>query len=302
MSWFPAPKDVPTRVWARLPDEMRMPRTTAWSKANKAGAAIDSFLEGPCFDADGRLVLTDIPNGRILRIDPDGTHWEEVARYEGWPNGLKVRADGRYLVADYRRGLLQIDPADGAVHDVLATVRSESFKGLNDLCISSGGDVYFTDQGQTGLQDPTGRVYRLTAGGSLHCLIDTCPSPNGVVLDHGGQFAFVALTRACQVWRLPVTADAGVSKAQMFCQLPGGVSGPDGLATDREDGVLVANPGHGCVWRLDRHGVPTHRIVSCAGRTLTNLCFGGRDKSLVFVTDSQTGQILVADAPFPGWP
>jgi len=27
--------------------------------------------------------------------------------------------------------------------------------------------LYFTDQGQTGLHDPTGRVYRLTAGGRL---------------------------------------------------------------------------------------------------------------------------------------
>jgi gluconolactonase len=299
MGWFPAPKDIPTRVWARLPDTFRAPRTSAWSRANKAGAVIDSFLEGPCFDAQGRLVVADIPNGRIFRVGQTGGGvWEQVAQYDGWPNGLKVRGDGTYLVTDYRRGLVQIDPRDGSVTEVLGTVRSESFKGVNDLCLAPDGAVYFTDQGQTGLQDPTGRVYRLTVEGSLHCLIDTCPSPNGVALDRSGRFLFVALTRASQVWRLPLTPDAGVSKAQLFCQLPGGVSGPDGLAVDREDGVLVANPGHGCVWRLDRHGIPTHRIVSCAGRAITNLCFGGPDHSLVFITDSDTGQILLAEPPF----
>jgi gluconolactonase len=301
MGWFPAPTEIRTRVWARLPDAFRVPQTTAWSRANKGGAALESFLEGPCFDAQGRLVVTDIPNGRIFRIDPaGGTAWQQIARYDGWPNGLKVRADGTYLVADYRRGLVAVDPRDGAVSDVLPTVRSEAFKGINDVCVAADGAVYFTDQGQTGMQDPTGRVYRLTAQGALHCLVDTCPSPNGVVVDRSGQFLFVALTRACQVWRLPLTADARVSKAQVFCQLPGGVSGPDGLAVDRDDGVLVANPGHGCAWRLDRYGVPTHRIVSCAGRSITNLCFGGPDRSLVFLTDSETGHVLVADAPVPG--
>lgn len=301
MSWFPAPQDIPTRVWARLPDALRAPRTGVWSRANKAGGAIDSFLEGPSFDAEGRLVVTDIPNGRIFRIDRQGGEdWEQVVRYEGWPNGLKVSADGSYLVTDYRRGLVRIDPLDGALTEVLGTVRSESFKGLNDLCLAADGSIYFTDQGQTGLQDASGRVYRLTPEGSLHCLIDTCPSPNGVVLDRSGQLLYVALTRACQVWRLLLTPDAGVSKAQVFCQLPGGVSGPDGLAVDSADGVLVANPGHGCVWRLDKYGIPTHRIVSCAGRSLTNLCFGGPGGSQVFITDSETGQVLVADAPFPG--
>ena len=66
---------------------------------------------------------------------------------------------------------------------VLTARNSESFKGCNDLHIASNGDIYFTDQGQTGLHDPTGRVYRLSPGGRLDCLIDTGISPNGLVLD-----------------------------------------------------------------------------------------------------------------------
>ena len=37
------------------------------------GREVDSFLEGPVFDQVGNLYVTDIPFGRIFRIDPQGT-------------------------------------------------------------------------------------------------------------------------------------------------------------------------------------------------------------------------------------
>ena len=298
MSWFSPPEPIGTEVHARLPDRFRRPRRTAWSDANKAGAELDCFLEGPAFDRQGNLYVTDIPFGRIFRLDRDG-EWALVAEYDGWPNGLRVAADGQLLVADYRLGLLRIDPNSGSVTPVLSAVRSEGFKGLNDLTIAGNGDVYFTDQGQTGMQDPTGRVYRLATDGRLERLLDTCASPNGIVFNAAGTHLYVALTRACQVWRVPVTRDAVVGKANVFAQLPGGVSGPDGLAMDIEDGLAIADPGHACVWLLDRHGVPRHRIMSCAGRTLTNVAYQGLD---LFITNSETGQILKARAPVPGQP
>ena len=39
-----------------------------------------------------------------------------------------------------------------------------------------------------------------------------------------------------------------------------------GRAADEAGGVAFANPGHGCIWLLDRHGVPKFRVVSCAAR------------------------------------
>ncbi|WP_369334447.1 SMP-30/gluconolactonase/LRE family protein, partial [Stenotrophomonas maltophilia] len=69
------------------------PRISEWSAANKPGQAIDSFLEGPSFDRDGNLYLTDIPFGRIFKITPDN-QWTLVAEYDGWPNGLALHRDG----------------------------------------------------------------------------------------------------------------------------------------------------------------------------------------------------------------
>ena len=116
--WSDPPRALPVRLFSALPAALRQPRRTAWSDANRGGAAIDSFLEGPCFDAAGQLHVTDIPNGRIFRVGPAG--WEVVAEYEGWPNGMAAGPRegahaGALLITDYRHGVLSLDPASGEI-------------------------------------------------------------------------------------------------------------------------------------------------------------------------------------------
>jgi len=56
-------------------------------------ALLGNFLEGPFFDRAGNLYVTDIPHGRIFRIDAVG-RWTLVAEYDGWPNGTAFHRDG----------------------------------------------------------------------------------------------------------------------------------------------------------------------------------------------------------------
>ena len=200
MTFFSPPRRIETTIFTRLPDQFRKPHRTAWADANQGGRGIDCFLEGPCFDRQGRLYVTDIPYGRIFRVSAEGT-WELVSEYDGWPNGLKIHRDGRVFITDYKRGIMLLDPASGSVTPFLETAASESFKGVNDLVFAPSGNLYFTDQGQTGMHDPTGRVWKLTPDGRLTCLVNTIPSPNGIVVDAEESFLFVAVTRANQIWR-----------------------------------------------------------------------------------------------------
>jgi len=294
--WFAPPQDLPTRVATRVPGRFRTMARTSWADANRAGHPVDCFLEGPCFDAAGRLCVVDIPYGRIFAIADDV--WHLIAQYEGWPNGMKVAPDGTLLVADYRRGLMRINAVTGAVIPVLETIMSESFKGLNDLTLHADGSVLFTDQGQTGLQDQSGRVWRLHPDGRIDRLLDTGVSPNGLVLNRAQTHLYVAMTRSCQIWRFLLRNDAVVAKAQCFAQMPGGQTGPDGLAVDEYDRLYVAYPGHACVWVLDPHGVPVYRILSCAGRMITN-CAIAPDGRTLMMTESETGSILVCEVPPP---
>lgn len=295
MSLYPPPTTIKAEVFTRMPEALRRKVRTQWADFNKAGQPTDCFLEGPSFDRDGNLWVTDIPHGRIFKISPSGD-WSQVAEYDGWPNGLKFHKDGRAFITDYKRGIVVLEPASGQVTPLIETIRSESFKGVNDLHFASNGDLYFTDQGQTGLHDPTGRVYRYSTDGKLVCLVNTIPSPNGIVLDLHERVVYVAVTRANAVWRLPIMPDGAVSKVGVAIQLSGGLSGPDGLALDEEGGLIVAHAGMGC-WRFDRLNRPTHFIEPGVGLFVTNIAFKGKR---LFMTESESGTILTAELPAAG--
>lgn len=295
MSLYPPPTTIRAEVFSRMPEALRLKRPTEWADFNKAGQIVDCFLEGPSFDRDGNLIVTDIPHGRIFRISPAG-EWTELAEYDGWPNGLKLHKDGRAFIADYKRGIMVLDLSTGRITPLIQTVRSESFKGVNDLHFAANGDLYFTDQGQTGLHDPTGRVYRYSTDGRLTALVNTIPSPNGLVLDLHERVLFVAVTRANAVWRLPIMPDGAVSKVGVAIQLSGGLSGPDGLALDEEGGLVVAHAGMGA-WRFDHMGRPTHYVDPVVAPFVTNIAFKGRR---IFMTESQSGTILTAELPVAG--
>ena len=300
MSLYPPPKDVPTEVFARVPDRLRRPGgRPPWGGANRPGHDIDCFLEGPAFDRAGNLYLVNIPYGEILRVSPAG-EFEVVAQYDGWPNGLKVHKNGTLRVADHKRGILKVDPASGAVETIADHRWSEGFRGCNDLHLASNGDIYFTDQGQTGMHDPTGRVYRLTPDGQLRLLVGNGPSPNGLVLSPDESVLYVGMTRGNAVWRIPLLPDGGTTKVGIYIQLSGGHGGPDGLAMDAGGGLLVCHAGLGTVWHFDALGQPLHRIRSREGPMTTNLAFGGPDNRSLFVTESESGTVLRAELPVAG--
>ena len=287
-------------VFTAMPEAFRRRERSAWADANRGGAVTDSFLEGPVFDDAGHLYVTDIPWGRVFRIDPRGD-WSLVAEYDGEPNGMKFRAPGKLLVTDYKNGLVELDVATGRVTPFLERRNSERFKGVNDLVFDAQGNLYFTDQGQSGMHDPSGRLYRLRPDGRLDLLLQNAPSPNGVALSPDGNVLFLAVTRGNCVWRVPLLPDGSVAKVGQFFTSYG-PSGPDGLAVDEQGRLLVANPGLGYVWVLNRFAEPELVLAGKRGASLTNLAFGGADRKTLYVTDSTHGTVLRARMDAAGLP
>jgi len=288
-------------VFTSMPAEFRRTGVRSpWADVNQGGRLADSFLEGPVFDPAGNLYVTDIPFGRIFRIDTAGG-WTLVAQWAGEPNGMKFLSATELLVTDYKNGLMVVDIVRGDVRPFMERRNSERFKGVNDLVFDSRGNLYFTDQGQTGLHDPTGRVYRLTPDGRLDMLLSNVPSPNGIVLSNDERFLFVAATRGNCVWRMPLLADGSVSKAGQFFTSYG-PSGPDGLAMDEAGNLLVANPGLGYIWVLNRFAEPELVLRGPRGASVTNLAFGGAGRETLFCTDSTHGTVLFAKMDAAGAP
>jgi gluconolactonase len=240
----------------------------------------------------------DIAFGLIYQINPQGSV-KLLSEYDGEPNGLKIHQDGRIFVADHKNGLMLLDPQSGEIKPFIERYKTESFKGLNDLVFSKDGNLYFTDQGQTGLQDPTGRVFSLNTQGNLTCLLNNVASPNGIALNPEENFLYIAVTRANSIWRAMLLPDGSITRVGNFIQLSGG-SGPDGLAVDQAGNLYVAHAGLGTVWKFSPQGEPLLRIHSCAGKMTTNLAFGGKDNQDLFITESETGSILRVRMDTPG--
>lgn len=326
MNFYPAPPVIEAKVWVSIPESLRCSgQPTEW----RGGSALPFsgiFLEGPTTDSQGSLFVTDVPYGRILKIDTE-KNVSECVRYDGEPNGMVLREDGLLVVADYKQvcagplhlssamafaddvkpqGLLLFDPSTRTIPPHLTRRNLERFKGPNDLIVSSTGELFFTDQGQTGITDPTGAVYRQSPDGKLDCLLSNGVSPNGLVLSPDERFLYVAMTRANAVWRLPLNADGSTTKAGVFFQSFGN-AGPDGLAVDEEGSLFICHPSLGCVFVVDKDGIPKARIVSDpqeGGKNLTNCTFGGKENRTLFIMDSLKGNVQAVEWHCSGtcWP
>jgi gluconolactonase len=300
--FFAPPAELEAEVFAEVPEEMAPQAGSDWGRVQHPGKHFRAFLEGPSFDRDGNLYCVDICHGRILKCDPQG-NFSVAAQYDGEPNGLKIHKDGRIFIADHAHGLMVLDPVSGKVEPFLTRPSLERFHGLNDLHFAANGDLYFTDQGQSGLHSAHGRLFRLTEGGDLDCLIDNIPSPNGLVLNTEENQLYLAVTRMNAVWRVRfLPGGRTVAKTGTFIQLSGGLAGPDGLALGEGGELVIGHMGLGTVWVMSRLGEPMFRIRSPRGILTANMAFGGLDNRDLYITEAESSSILRVRLPFAGKP
>jgi gluconolactonase len=301
MGFFNPPELIAHKVFATVPPQLRKQGDQRHKRFDARGGIVmqDCFLEGPAFDRQGRFHCVDMYSGRVLRVGADDK-FDVIADYGGHPNGLKIHKDGRIFIADRKKGLLQLDPGTGKISLVLSEADNGKLRGLNDLVFDSKGNCFFTDFEGASLQEPNGRVFKLSPDGKLECLIDNVPGPNGIVLNGSETAIFVAATFANAVWRMPINEKGGIGKVGAFVNLSGGV-GPDGLAVDSAGNLVIAHAGLGTIWVVNPLGEPLWKIKGEQG-FLTNIAYGGKDDRQLFITNSDAGTILVADMPVAGKP
>ena len=294
---YPAPLNLDTEVFTRIPSNLHKTGQPSVWVSHRGSEPYHSFLEGPSFDRDGNLFCVDIPYGRIFRISPDGK-WEVFTEYDGEPNGLKIHKDGTIYVADHKLGILKFDPKSAQRTVVIDRPNYERFKGVNDLTFARNGDLYFTDQGRSDLRNPNGTVYRLRADGTLDTIWSGLASPNGLVLNNKENELYIGVTN--RVVGIGLGANYSIGKAFLPVSAVGGPRGPDGMAVDEEDNIVVVAAGYGTVWVFSKFGEPVFRIKSCTGLRTTNVAYGGEDNRTLFITEGHAGAILKVRLPTPG--
>jgi len=157
------------------------------------GADAVSGPEDVAIGPDGRIYAAAL-DGRIVRMNADGSSPKTVTETGGRPLGLAWDPEGRLIVADADQGLLRIDVGTGSTEVLATEAGGVPFKFTDDVDIGSDGTIYFTDASSRwsygdAVKDifehrENGRFLSYDpASGETRVLLDKLQFANGVAVD-----------------------------------------------------------------------------------------------------------------------
>jgi len=204
----------------------------------------------------------------------------------GRSNGLTFDAQGMlWACADEKNQLWRIDPKTKQHTVVVRDFEGKLLNGPNDLWCRPQGGLYFTDPyykrpyWNRGPSESPQAVYFLAPDGKrLVRVADDLEQPNGIIGTPDGKTLYVADIKAKKTYRYKIADDGSLSGKTLFCE-----AGSDGMTIDNEGniyltgkGVMVFNPKGEKIQQID---VPENWTA--------NVCFGGKEKSRLFITASR---------------
>ncbi len=290
------------------------------------------FAEGPVAMPDGSVVLTDIKQGCVWRVTPDGTKPDGgksvLAQTGGGPNGLALGPDGALYCCnnggglyrgdhfmavgpapDYAGGSIQrIDPRSGETRTLYTECGGHRLSAPNDLVFDTAGGFWFTDLGKryARTREHGGLYYALPDGSRIIEAAYPILSANGVGLSPDGKVVYVADTEPARLWAFDVRAPGVVHKnpfpsphgGRLVAGLPG-YQRFDSLAVQANGDICVATLVTGCISVIAPDGRVVRR-VPLPDTHPTNICFGGPDLRTAFITLSETGHLGAMEWPEAG--
>lgn len=241
------------------------------------------FTEGPAADADGNVYFTDQPNDKIMKWSTDGTI-TVFMEGTGRSNGLFFDKAGNLLAcADLNNQLWMIDKSKKVtvlVHDF----GGKKLNGPNDLWVDPEGGIYFTDPfykrdywTRTEKEIDEENVYYLSREKKLTVAATGLLQPNGIIGTPDGKKLYVADIKGRKTYSYSINDDGTLTNKQLFADM-----GSDGMTIDSKGNVYLTGRG---VTVFNSQGVKIETIDIDAPWT-ANVCFGGKDRQLLFVTAS----------------
>jgi gluconolactonase len=257
------------------------------------------WLEGPVWFADHDcLYVSDIPNDRILRWSEQGGV-SVFRRPSGFANGHARDQQGRLIGCSHHDRCITRTELDGTVTVLASRYRGKRLNSPNDLVCKSDGTIWFSDplygistdyEGGKQSSELPPALYRLQpTTGDLEIVADDFEEPNGLAFSPDERLLYVAesgrpLGRDPRQYirRFAVGEDGRLSGGECFHKITPGFA--DGLRVDSQgnvwssaaDGVHCLSPEGELLGKIRAPGV------------VSNLAFGGRNRSRLFLCASHT--------------
>jgi gluconolactonase len=245
-----------------------------------------SFTEGPAVDKQGNIFFTDQPNNKIWEYDVSGklsVFMDKSSR----ANGMYFDNKGRLIAcADEKNELVAITPEKKLIV-LLDGFEGHRFNGPNDLWIDKTGGIYFTDPyyqrdyWERKKPDMKGEnVYYLGKGKPQAVVVDSLlMQPNGIVGSPDERYLYVADIRDNKTYKYQINPGGTLTNRQLFV-----AQGSDGMTIDKEGNLYLTGIG---VTIYNNSGKRIGNIPVPSG-WVSNVCFGGKDRTLLFITASES--------------
>jgi gluconolactonase len=243
------------------------------------------FTEGPVWDPDGFLYVSDEELNKIFRVYLDGR--KEVLISLGDPDGNTYDQQHRLVdCASVLRAIIRIS-SDGKYTILADRFEGKKFNSPNDVVLGPDGALYFTDptldlpKGETQELAYQG-VFRLDAGGKVTLLTKELSQPNGLAFSPDGKKFYVDDSKQRNIRVYDFRSDGTIANGRVFGEEPGGKGDgvPDGIKVDRDGNVYVTGPQGIWIWDAEGHHLGT--IVM--PEQPANLAWGDADLGTLYIT------------------
>ena len=260
------------------------------------------WAEGPVWFGDARhLLVSDIPNNRIVKWDEETGLLSNFRRPSNFANGNTRDREGRLVTCEHGTRRVTRTEHDGRITVLMDRFEGKRLNSPNDIVVKSDGSIWFTDppfglmsdyEGERAEQELKESVYRLDpVTGRATVVEDSVPGPNGLAFSPDEKTLYLVASRAQprEIVAYDVSEAGTLSNRRTLIDAgPGGT--PDGFRVD-EDGNLWCGWGMGSpeldgVMVFNKDGALIGRVAlpeRCA-----NLCFGGRHRNRLFMAASQS--------------
>jgi len=247
------------------------------------------FTEGPVWDPQGFVLVSDEEINKIYRVYGDGKREEFVAL--GDPDGNTYDREFRLIdCASVLRAIIRID-RQGKYQILADRFEGKRFNSPNDVVFGPDGAIYFTDptldlpEGQK-QELPFQGVYRLDASGVVALLTSELTQPNGLAFSPDGAHFYVDDSEQRNIRVYDFTSKHTLTNGRVFAREPGakGEGVPDGMKVDKHGNLYATGPKG--IWVWDPNGRHLGTIV--VPEQPANLAWGDSDYGTLYITATKS--------------
>jgi gluconolactonase len=280
------------------------------------------WSEGPVWIRKNQeLLFSDVPVNKVYRwtekgglsvaLNPSGYSGQALHFREPGSNGLTSDRGERLILCQHGNRQIARLESDGRFTPLAEHYQGRRFNSPNDLCLSSNGNIYFTDPpyGLEGLNKSPLKelmfngVYLRRPSGEVVLVSRKLEFPNGIALSPDEKTLYVnqSDSKAATITAFPVLPDGTVGEGRVFFDATPRVAGnkglPDGLKVDRLGNLFATGPGGVLVLSPDG----THLGTLLTGQATANCGFGDDGPTLYITADSHLCRVrLSTEGPIPG--